>query len=588
MGDKNTLDERFSSLERHLARRAEVERVLFSMLSRLSRHENDPVEIIIQSSLGDLGPLIGTRRIDLFLYDKTLKGMINVFEWHSEDTSDQGHVFQDIASNNASWLYSKLKEGESIHFNDPDKDQYFPENIRGLIEILEIRLMLVFPIFVNYETDGFLTFDDPLEVQDWTDEDLGFLREAIQIIGIALDRILTEQKLKKTEEKYRSILENIKEAFFEVDRKGNFVFFNYALCTITGYSMNEIMGKPYTFFVQETDKARVSRIFESAQKDNMHKQNFELEIKRKDGKRLDAESTFYPKLDTQGEITGYHGTIRDITERRKSEELRNKFTQTLEIEVKMRTKELFDTLAKQSTYLDQILKSSQFKSEFMATMSHELRTPLNAIIGFSELLIEKLYGELNDKQLEFLDDIHSSADHLLDMINRILDISKIEAGKLQLNIELVSLNEIVNQVEVSFRPTYSKKNLDFFVKGLDTETLIYADPARLKEILMNLVSNAIKYTNAGAVTIECNQTDNNIEISIIDTGIGIAKKDHDRVFKEFERIENELSQATQGTGLGLSLTKRLVNLHGGNISFTSEQEKGSTFTFTIPKRIGVQ
>ncbi|HME50866.1 MAG TPA: ATP-binding protein [Candidatus Lokiarchaeia archaeon] len=588
MGDENSLEERFSNLERNLALRGEFERVLFSMASRLSRHENDPVEIIVQSSLGEMSPLLGTKRIFLFLYDKAIKGMANVVEWHAEDVSDQGNIFQEIDTNNASWLYNKLREGEFIHLNDPSNAKYFPENVRKSIECLEINLMLVFPIYINIDIEGFLAFDDPSYIQDWTEEDLSFLREVIQIVGIAMDRILTEQKLKKSEEKYRSILENIKEAFFEVNYSGKFVFFNYALCNITGYSSNELMGKHYTFFVQEPDKKRVSEVFDLAQKGNAHKQNFELGIKRKDGKRLDAESTFYPKFDEQNDIIGYNGIIRDITERKKSEELRNKFTQTLEIEVRMRTKELFDALAKQKAYLDQILKSSQFKSEFMATMSHELRTPLNAIIGFSELLQEKLYGELNDKQLEFLEDIHSSAEHLLDMINRILDISKIEAGKLQLNIEPISLNEIINQVEVTFRPLYSKKDLEFLIKGLDTEKLIYADPARLKEIIMNLVSNAIKYTNSGSITIACNETSNDIEISVIDTGIGIAEKDHDRVFKEFERIENDLSPSTQGTGLGLSLTRRLVNLHGGDISFTSELGRGSTFTFTIPKKYGLQ
>jgi len=220
-------------------------------------------------------------------------------------------------------------------------------------------------------------------------------------------------------------------------------------------------------------------------------------------------------------------------------------------------------------------------------MSHELRTPLNAIIGLSELLVEKLYGELNSKQIEFLKDIHSSGEQLLEMINRILDISKIEAGKLQLNIQLVSLNEIILQIESTMRPIYSKKGLQFTFQGFEKERLVYADPIRLKEIIQNLISNAIKYTPAGSITIKYSENDKYSEISVVDTGIGIAEKDHKRVFKEFERIENQLSQSTQGTGLGLSLTRRLIHLHGGEISFKSEEGKGSTFTFTIPKKYGL-
>ncbi len=246
-------------------------------------------------------------------------------------------------------------------------------------------------------------------------------------------------------------------------------------------------------------------------------------------------------------------------------------------------------LEKQKKYTDVILQNSQFKTEFLATMSHELRTPLNIIIGFSDILIEKLYGDINDDQMDFLDNISSSATHLLHLINHIIDISKIESGKIELYRKQFRLKEIVNQIQSTIMPLYEEKHLEFSVQGLSQEQdqLIYADRLRLKEILYNLLSNAIKYTIKGHVQLKIHEWEDYWQFDVIDTGIGIEKKDFPLLFKEFQRIDNEYVNATPGTGLGLSLTKRLVQLHGGKIWFESEIGKGSSFMFTIPKNVNL-
>jgi len=248
-----------------------------------------------------------------------------------------------------------------------------------------------------------------------------------------------------------------------------------------------------------------------------------------------------------------------------------------------RTKELQKALEDQKLYMDEIIKSSQFKSEFLATMSHELRTPLNAIIGFADLLLEGIYGELNDKQLEYLEDIRSSAQYQFEMIKQILDITKIESGKLILNKERFSLKNIINQVISTLKPLYSKKGLKIKIEGLDSDKEIYADPIRFKEIMINLVCNAIKFTLEGQITLKMNENINNWIFKIRDTGIGIAQIDFDLIFKEFKRVESPYVRSISGSGLGLSLSKRLVELHGGNINFTSTEGKGTTFIFTLPK-----
>jgi len=276
---------------------------------------------------------------------------------------------------------------------------------------------------------------------------------------------------------------------------------------------------------------------------------------RKDRKILDISLTTSPIKNIIGETIGFSAISRDFT----------------------------DINEQQKLYQEQILKSSQFKSDFMASMSHELRTPLNSIIGFSDILLEKYYGDLNKKQYHYVNNVRTSADHLLDLINDILDISKIEAGKMELNITNIQLSKIIKTVENTLKPDLQKKNLTFEVIGLRDKILIQADSVRLQEIMFNLLSNAVKYTKEGGIKIEIIESQNNWTFNVKDTGIGIKEEDFDLVFQDFKRVQSDYMATIEGTGLGLSLTEKLVELHGGNLSFTSEFDKGSTFTFTIPK-----
>ncbi len=275
--------------------------------------------------------------------------------------------------------------------------------------------------------------------------------------------------------------------------------------------------------------------------------------------------------------------IGNALNQRIAEQKLKEFREELERKVEDRTRELNNSLEQQKLYLDQLLKSSQFKTHFLASVSHELRTPLNAIIGFTDLLLDLSYGELNNSQLEFLNDIKSSSDHLLEMITHILDISKIEAGQLILNFKHFSVVSIISQIKSTLRPLYIAKNLRFRVNGVSSKNKIYADPIRFKEILFNLLSNAIKYSFKGEITINFQEKSNNWLFEIKDTGMGIASQDRDLIFSEFKRVNSLLVKSIAGTGLGLPLTKRLVNLHGGKIWFESELGKGTSFYFTIPK-----
>ena len=246
----------------------------------------------------------------------------------------------------------------------------------------------------------------------------------------------------------------------------------------------------------------------------------------------------------------------------------------LEQQVADRTRELGDAIT-------QVEAASRHKSDFLANMSHELRTPLNAIIGFSEVLLERMFGEINAKQREYLQDILSSGRHLLSLINDILDISKVEAGRMELQPAPTDLRFVLqNSVSlVRERATRQGISLDLDVDG--TVGTIAADERRVKQILFNLLSNALKFTPAGGrVILTATGIGDAVRISVRDTGIGIKIEDQDRIFEEFQQAGP--GKAVEGTGLGLALAKRFVEMHGGRIWVDSNVGTGSSFTFTLP------
>jgi signal transduction histidine kinase len=233
----------------------------------------------------------------------------------------------------------------------------------------------------------------------------------------------------------------------------------------------------------------------------------------------------------------------------------------------------------------QIEAANRHKSEFLANMSHELRTPLNAIIGFSEVLQERLFGELNDKQAEYMSDILTSGQHLLSLINEILDLSKVEAGRMELELASFDLPLAIDNARTFVRERAVKHGITLDVDVDDRLGEYVGDERKIKQILLNLLSNAVKFTpEGGRISITANKTDNGAEISVSDTGIGIPPGEQPTIFEEFRQVGGDYAHKKEGTGLGLTLARKFVELHGGKIWLESEVGKGSTFTFILPER----
>jgi signal transduction histidine kinase len=242
---------------------------------------------------------------------------------------------------------------------------------------------------------------------------------------------------------------------------------------------------------------------------------------------------------------------------------------------------LFREIADKSRQLE---AASRHKSEFLANMSHELRTPLNAIIGFSEVLAEKMFGDVNDKQAEYLQDILESGRHLLSLINDILDLAKIEAGHMELDSAAFDLPSAIDNALILVRERASRRGITLGCTIDQRLGLISGDERKVKQVLLNLLSNALKFTpEGGRVGVGARLHDDVAEVSVADTGIGIALTDQDTVFEEFRQVGTADKKA-EGTGLGLALSRKFIELHGGKIWVQSEVGHGSTFTFTLPVR----
>jgi signal transduction histidine kinase/ActR/RegA family two-component response regulator len=238
----------------------------------------------------------------------------------------------------------------------------------------------------------------------------------------------------------------------------------------------------------------------------------------------------------------------------------------------------------------QIKEVSRLKSEFLANMSHELRTPLNSILGFSEILKDNLAGALTEVQrVESLEAIHASGEHLLQLINDVLDMSKIEAGRMDLILEEFVVDSAFREVLTVVKALAGRKGIELTVSVEPEDLTIYADKGKLKQVLYNLLSNAIKFTpEAGTITVEAKlrKQAQDVVISVADSGVGIPPEHIDKIWGEFYMVQGEHQKQQKGTGLGLALVKRLVELHGGNITVISKEDKGSTFTFTVPLQPG--
>jgi len=382
------------------------------------------------------------------------------------------------------------------------------------------------------------------------------------------------------ESRFRKLLEAAPDALLEVDPQGQIILFNAAAEQMFGYARGELLGLNVETLVPAAKRgghAQHRASYSIHPKTRPMGTGLVLEGQRKDGSLFPVEISLSPNwIDGALHVIA---SVRDVTERKAVEDRIRKLSEQYTAELAAKNELL------EARNLE-VERANRRKDEFLASMSHELRTPLHTIIGFSELLTEQLEGPLNEKQCRFLDHILQDARHLLELINEILDISKIESGRLELKRQVLDFDRCVEEVLASIRQQAASKNVSLEKKG-NSQHSLYADPVRVKEILYNLLSNAIKFTlEGGHVWLESLPDGDFLHVAICDTGTGIAPEDLASIFDKFYQVKDSGAGTHEGTGLGLPITKYLIELHGGTISVESAKGKGSRFRLTLPMANG--
>jgi diguanylate cyclase (GGDEF)-like protein/PAS domain S-box-containing protein len=485
---------------------------------------------------------------------------------------------------------SLIKDKEIISISDTQKHDLTKNNPSLVNE--RIRSVIASPVLLGDEVRAIIFIDD-FKPRQFTEVQKIVLRNVSALVGICLKKFELSKQVADLRLKLYDMMRLSQDVILYTDEKGKITLFNERACDEFGYSEEYLMGKDITLIIRHDDLRNI--MGELAKR--AYVSGYKLKVLNSGGKETETILSLLPIKDSNGCVTNYLYIIRDIRHEKELSDLLERKDKEIEDLRSNLDKKIYERTKELEKFNKQLEYANQLKSRFIANMSHELRTPLNSILGFSDVLLDKTFGDLTENQERYIRNIYNSGRHLLELVNNILDIAKIEAGKYEMVYETFPVEEVIGEVVNIMNSLAEDKFIEINVSISDDVSTITADRVKLKQILYNLVSNAIKFTpEGGLIKIDVRKEKNVVgqlsnipsqsiefvRFSVSDTGIGISSEDKERIFDEFEQANTEFSKRYGGAGLGLALTKRLVELHGGTITVESSLGEGSTFSFSIP------
>jgi PAS domain S-box len=384
------------------------------------------------------------------------------------------------------------------------------------------------------------------------------------------------------------VLENVADPILVTDHRSNIILMNDQAEQLFQIAEGETRTRREVAAVRGNDTKFTSFISEFALLDDDSRRERISLTHPRTGLELPVEVVSGKIMNERGEPIAIVSVLHDLTKQVENERLYDALKR-LNSELEQRIREATADLAEQNARLQwqsqEVERANKLKSEFLASMSHELRTPINALIGYSALLLDGVLGDVNPRQSDALTRGRAAAEHLLALINDILDLAKIEAGKMPLHLDEISLREVILEVTQQMEPMVRKKELDFTIHVDEDCPTIYTDRTKVKQVLLNLLSNAVKFTTRGSVSVAARCTPAGVRVDVIDTGIGIRATDLQAIWEDFRQVDQSRTREFGGTGLGLSITRKLLERLGGSVSVQSTYGEGSTFSVYLPLKI---
>jgi PAS domain S-box-containing protein len=547
-----------------LDQEVKLQEVLIDIASTYINLDPKDVENTINQSLEKMGLFVSADRAYIFDYDFEKGVTSNTYEWCNVGIDSEIHNLQNVPNESFPQWIEQHQIGNAFYIKDVDAlNEEHEAYLKSILSSQGIKSLIAIPMLDGNELIGFVGFDSVKRYHHYSEKEKRLLFLFGQMLINIRNRQKWDNQLRLQEEKYRNIIANMYLGLLEVDRHDYIVYANQTFCDMSGYELIELRGKQASdVFVVEHQK---SIIFDKIIQRNENKSDsYEVEIINKKGEKRWWFISGAPNYNDKGQLIGSIGIHLDITEQKR-----------LEIE-----------LAMAKTFAESAAKAKEL---FLANMSHEIRTPLNVIIGMIRQLTKE---NLSKDQHFYVKQSESSAKHLLTILNNVLDIAKIESGDMEIESVSFSPSALVYNVHSIMYSQATEKNISFLL-SVDSEInpVLLGDEKRLRQVLINLVGNAIKFTNKGIIKlsvtlVKSNQNSQLLKFSVEDTGIGMSEAFISKIFDKFSQEQNASNRNYEGTGLGLAISKDLIQLMGGDLHVISEKNKGTNFTFELDFKIG--